>query len=165
MIRATITPSAMPAPVLHHGLEFPIKVVLRPHTAGSALLELKVFGDDGVEIASVVFAEIRDRRGRSILSIRNQGTVPTLQRKRLMTLLQLFLVHRYEADSVHYVTPTEDNENLARGMERAGILSHVYTEVGSIIVADVNAERVSQLLQPDHVELQKLIQKPRRPTA
>ena len=148
----------------HHGLEFPIRVALRPHTAGSELLELKVFGDGGDEIASVVFTEIQDRRGRSILSIRNQGTVPTLQRKRLMTLLQLFLVHRYEADSVHYVTPTEDNENLARGMERAGILSHVYTEVGSIIVADVDAERVSALLQPDHVELQKLIQRARRPT-
>jgi len=111
-----------------------------------------------------VFTEIQDRRGRSILTIRNQGTAPTLQRKRLMTLLQLFLVHRYEADSVHYVTPTEDNENLARGMERAGILLHVYTEVGSIIVADVNAERVSELLQPGHADLQKLIQKARQPT-
>jgi isocitrate lyase len=112
----------------------------------------------------VVFTEIRDRRGRGILSIRNQGTVPVLQRKRLMTMVQLFLVHRYEADAVHYVTPTEDNENLARGMERAGILSHVYTEVGSIIVADVDAERVSALAQPDHVNLQKLIQRARRPT-
>ena len=143
----------------HHGLKFPIRVALRPHTAGSALLELKVFGEGGDEIASVVFTEIQDRRGRNILSVRNQGTVPALQRKRLMTLLQLFLVHRFEADAVHYVSPTEDNENLARGMERAGIFSHVYTEVGSIIVADVNAERLSGLLKPDHADLQKLIQR------
>jgi isocitrate lyase len=148
----------------YHGFGFPIRVALRPHTAGSELLELKVFGDDGDEIASVVFTEIQDRRGRSILTIRNQGTVPTLQRKRLMTLLQLFLVHRYEADSVHYVTPTEDNENLARGMERAGILLHVYTEVGSIIVADVNVECISELLQPDQANLRKLIQRVQRPT-
>ena len=141
----------------HHGLNFPMRVTLRPHTAGSALLELKVFTDSADEVAAVVFTELQDRRGRSILSVRNQGTVPALQRKRLMTLVQLFLVHRYEADSVHYVTPTEDNENLARGMERAGIFAHVYTEVGEIILADVNAERIGGLVQPDHVELKKLI--------
>ena len=148
----------------HHGLEHPMRVALRPHTSGSELLELKVLGDEGVEVAAVVFGEMQDRRGRNIISISNQGTVPALQRKRLMTLVQLFLVHRYEADAVHYVTPTEDNENLARGMERAGILSHVYTEVGSIIVADVDADRVEALLQPDHAELKKLIQRARQTT-
>jgi isocitrate lyase len=28
-----------------------------------------------------------------------------------MTLMQLFLIHRYKADSVHYLTPTDDNKH------------------------------------------------------
>ena len=35
-----------------------------------------------------------------------------------MTLVQLFLFHRYKVDSVHYVTPTEDNQRQAEGMRR-----------------------------------------------
>ncbi|MEO8461872.1 MAG: isocitrate lyase/phosphoenolpyruvate mutase family protein, partial [Chloroflexota bacterium] len=46
-----------------------IRVELRPHTAGSDLLELKVEGESGDALANVIFASIVDRRGRSILSI------------------------------------------------------------------------------------------------
>jgi isocitrate lyase len=59
---------------------------------------------------------MQDRRGRSILSVRDQNTFdPALRQKRLMTLLQLFLIHRYKIDSVHYVTPTDDNQHQTEG--------------------------------------------------
>jgi len=88
-----------------------MRVELRPHTPGSELLELRVLGEpSGEKLATVIFANIQDRRGRIILSFRDQNTVAALRKKRLMTLVHLFLIHRYKASSVHYVTPNEDNQ-------------------------------------------------------
>ena len=74
-----------------------------------------------------------------------------------MTLLQLFLMQRYKIHSVHYVTPTEDNQRQAEGMKRQGLFSVVNEEVGEIIVADVAQDRVKELLGADKAALQKLI--------
>jgi isocitrate lyase len=74
-----------------------------------------------------------------------------------MTLLQLFLIHRYRIDSVHYLTPTDDNRRQTDGMKRRGLFSAVNDEVGEIIVADVSKERIAQLLEPDRVALTALI--------
>jgi len=146
----------------HYGLPDGLGVQLRPHRAGSELLELAVYGNGkGPEkLANVIFAPIHDRRGRSILSVRDQNTfgVP-LRKKRLMTLVHLFLVHRFKVDSVHYVTPTEDNQYQAAKMKSHGIFRQVDTEVGQIIVADVNHPRIAELLAPDRVALGKLIRK------
>jgi isocitrate lyase len=106
----------------------------------------------------VVFAVIQDRKGRNILSVRDQNNFDVaLRKKRLMTLLQLFLMHRYKIYSVHYVTPTEDNRRQAEGMKKQGIYSTVAEEVGEIIVADVAAERVKHLLAPDRKALLELV--------
>ncbi len=137
-----------------------IRVELRPHTAGSDLLELRVVDELGVTLANVIFASILDRRGRSILSIRDQNAGPSIRRRRLMTLVQLFLIHRYRAVSLHYLTPTEDNQSQTRRMEGLGIFSVVRTEIGHIIVADVDRERVSELVGPDREKLDELIRKP-----
>ena len=59
--------------------------------------------------------------------------------------------------SVHYVSPNEDNERQSAGMKALGIFDDVNNEVGHIIVAPVNAERVASLLDPDRVELARLI--------
>jgi isocitrate lyase len=137
-----------------------IRVQLRPHTAGSELLELCLLDEpSGEKLANVIFANIQDRRGRSILSVRDQNTLPPLRKKRLMTLSQLFLIHRYNASSVHYVTPTEDNQFQAQKMKSLGIFSNVSTEIGQIIVANVSKERVAELLTPDRVLLLELISK------
>src|SRR5208283_2498017 len=137
-----------------------LRVRLRPHTAGSELLELSVLNEPGGEkLANVVFAYIQDRRGRSILSIRDQNTLAPVRKKRLMTVTQLFLIHRYNASSVHYVTPTEDNEFQTQRMKSVGIFSDVHTEIGQIIVAQVSKERVAELLQPDRVLLLEMIRK------
>jgi isocitrate lyase len=142
----------------HHGVTEKLKVSLKPRSAGSDLLELALLGPDGKVRANVVFAVIQDRKGRNILSVRDQNNFDlALRKKRLMTLLQLFLVHRYKIYSVHYVTPTEDNQRQAEGMKRQGIFGVVNEEVGEIIVADVSQDRVKELLSADKVALQNLI--------
>ena len=77
-----------------------------------------------------------------------------------MTLVQLFLIHRYRAGSLHYLTPTEDNQSQTQRMKDLGIFTVVRTEVGQIIVADVDRERVGELVQPDGEQLAELIRKP-----
>jgi isocitrate lyase len=119
-----------------------------------------VVGKSGEKHANLIFAPIRDRRGRSILSVRDQNTFSELLRKkRLMTLVHLYLVHRYKVDSVHYVTPTEDNQYQAGKMRDQGLFSEVAQEVGQIIVADINHDRVKELLDPAKDALGKLIRK------
>src|SRR6476660_4493087 len=146
----------------HYQLPGTLHVQLRPHRAGSEVLELGGYDKGEQKVANVVFAPIQDRRGRSILSVRDQNTfAESLRRKRLMTLVHLFLVHRFKADLVHYVTPTDDNQYQAGKMKSHGIFREVNTEVGQIIVANVNYERISQLLAPDHEALNRLIRKER----
>ncbi len=143
-----------------HQIERALRVELRPHTAGSDLLALNVLDESGTQVARVVFATIQDRRGHTILSIRDQETFDTsLRKKRLMTLFHIFLIHRYKAVSVHYVSPTDDNHKQTEGMQAMGIFGDVNDEVGQIIVADVNPERIQELLASDGVELKKLIGK------
>lgn len=137
-----------------------LSVILHPHTAGSDLLELSVMNESKEIIASIIFAPIRDRRQRNIISIRDQmNHKMEFRKKRLMTLIHLYLIHRYKAISIHYVTPTEDNNIQADRMKESGIYEGVNTEIGDIIVATVNAKRISCLLEPDKAELKNLISK------
>ena len=62
---------------------------------------------------------------------------------------------------MHYVSPNEDNEMQAAGMQGLNFFDQVHNEVGHIIVAGVNAERIAALLNPDRVELTTLIGKGR----
>jgi isocitrate lyase len=135
-------------------------VSLRPHTAGGDLLELSVLGEGDEKLANIVFATLQDRRGRQILSVRDQNTYDTsLRRKRLMTLLLLFLIHRYKAAAIHYLTPTVDNQRQAESMKKLGLFDATYEEVGEIIVADVSSEMVAELVASDGVERERLITK------
>jgi len=142
--------------------EYPgkIRVQLRPHTAGSELLELSLIGEKNQEkLANIIFASLQDRRGRNFLSVRDLNTLTPFRNKRLMTLTQLFLIHRYSANAVHYVTPTEDNQKQTQKMKSIGIFSEVHTEVGQIIVAQVSKEGVAELLKPDRALLLETIRK------
>ncbi len=142
----------------HHGVPEKLRASLKPITAGSDLLELAVVSPDGGRKLDVSFASIHDRRGRSILSVRDQNTYDLrLRKKRLMTLAQLFLFLRYRVDSVHYVTPTEDNQRQAEGMKALGLFASVAQEVGKIIVADIDKARVKELVAPDRQALRALI--------
>ncbi len=153
----------------HHDLAVRPRVRLRPWKAGSEILELTIH--DGAEapvnrtpagqpLANIVFTVLRDRRGRSILSVRDQNTLaPELRRKRLMTLVHLFLVLRYEITAVHYLTPTEDNRYQTVRMCRQGLFASVTDEVGEIIVADVDTDAVATLTG-DPEALNDLISRP-----
>ena len=144
----------------HYAIPDRLKVELRPNTAGSELLKLRVLRPSGETVASVIFGPMKDRRGRSFLSVRDQNTFDaTLRQKRLMSLVHLFLIHRYKAFSVHYVSPTEDNAYQARKMKSHGLFSEVNDEVGHIIVAIVDEARVQELLAPDRAGLGRLITK------
>jgi len=141
-----------------HGYAGKLKVTLKPARPGTDLLELAIVaGDGGGPKANVIFGTIRDRRGRSILSVRDQNTFDVaLRRKRLMTLAHLFLLQRYKVDVVHYMTPTDDNHRQADAMKARGIYGAVNDEVGEIIVADVAHERVGAMVA-DAAELAALI--------
>ena len=61
-----------------------MRVHLRPHRAGSELLELWI-ERGGEKLANVVFGTIHDRKERMILSVRDQNTFDeALRKKRLM---------------------------------------------------------------------------------
>ncbi|HEV7199329.1 MAG TPA: isocitrate lyase ICL2 [Candidatus Limnocylindria bacterium] len=142
----------------HHHPGGELAVSLRPHTAGSDVLELSITDQAGEKLANVVFTTIADRRGRTILSVRDQNIFdPTLRRKRLMTLLHLFLIYRYRADSIHYLVPTDDNRRQCERMLEMGILAAVADEVGDIIVAEVGTATVQALVQPDSEERARLV--------
>ena len=147
----------------HYQLGEKLRVQLRPRRAGGELLELGIYGErpDGEEqLANVIVDPIKDRHGRSILTVRDQNTFgEKLRQKRLMTLIHLWLIHRFKADAVYYVTPTEDNIYQTEKMKSHGIFRDVHKDVGEIIVADVNHERIEELLAPDHAALMRLIRK------
>ena len=144
----------------HYQLGEKLRVQLRPRRAGSDVLELGIYGNGDEQLANVVVDPIKDRHGRSILQVRDQNTfAEKLRQKRLMTLIHLWLVNRFKADTVIYVTPTEDNLYQTSKMKSHGIFTEVYQEVGEIIVAEVNHPRIEELLKPDRVALRKLITK------
>ena len=144
----------------NYNLDEKLRVQLRPRRAGSDVLELGIYGNDDEQLANVIVDPIKDRHGRSMLQVRDQNTfAEKLRQKRLMTLIHLWLVHRFKADAVIYVTPTEDNQYQTAKMKSHGIFSEVYQEVGEIIVAEVNRPRIAELLQSDRVALRKLITK------
>jgi isocitrate lyase len=135
-----------------------LAVVLRPHMAGHELLELRIVNQAGDKVANVVFTTIQDRRGRHIMSVRDMNTFDEgLRRKRLMTLIHLWLVHRYDLEEVHYVSPTDDARAQTENMKTLGLYAEVATEIGQIIVADVNPTQVEILLERDRAALKELI--------
>src|SRR6516225_6993085 len=86
----------------HHQILRSLQVGLWPLTACSELLELTLSNTSGEKVANMIFAVIAHRRGRNILSVRDQNTFEgTLRQKRLMTLNHLFLIHRYKIWAVH----------------------------------------------------------------
>jgi isocitrate lyase len=148
----------------HYQLGETLRVQLRPTRPGSDVLELGIYGERGdgeqEKLANVIVDPIKDRHGRSILTVRDQNTfAEKLRKKRLMDVIHLWLIHRFKAEVVYYVTPTDDNIYQTEKMKSHGIFSDVYQEVGEIIVADVNQPRIEELLASDRKALGRLIRK------
>ena len=74
----------------HYQLGEKLRVAVAAARAGGEVLELGIYGErDGGEekLANVLVDPIKDRHGRSILSVRDQNTfAEQLRQKRLMTL-------------------------------------------------------------------------------
>ena len=133
---------------------------LRPVAAGSDFLELSLWNDGKEKVGNIIFADVQDRHGYKLLSIRDMNTFDSsLRKKRLMTLAHLFLVHRYKTGLVHYLNPSEDNQHQAEKMKRLGLFSQVDTQAQLIIVATVNHARIAELLAGDKEALTRLIKK------
>ncbi|MGU3652050.1 isocitrate lyase ICL2 [Mycolicibacterium sp. A43C] len=144
----------------HYQLSETLRVQLRPRRAGSDVLELGIYGDGEDKVADVIVDPIKDRHGRSILTVRDQNTyAEKLRKKRLMDVIHLWLIHRFKPEIVYYVTPTEDNIYQTEKLKKHGLFSNVYQEVGEIIVADVNQARIDELLSADRAALGRLIRK------
>jgi len=124
------------------------------------VLELNLLDSSNTKMADVIFETLQDREEKTILSVRDQNTFNLdFRQKRLMTLISLFLIHRYSAVSVHYVSPTNDNMKQTQGMKKINIYKEVNTEVGYIIVCSINQPRVKELLETDQKALKDLIAK------
>jgi isocitrate lyase len=143
----------------HYQLGEKFSIQFRPLRPGGEVLELGIYdGDD--KLANVLVDPIKDRNGRSILTVRDQNTfAEQLRQKRLMTLIHLWLIHRFKADAVYYIKPTEDNIYQTEKMKSHGIFSDVNKDVGEVIVAEVNQPRIEELLAPDQAALMRLIRK------
>lgn len=137
-----------------------LTVRLRPSRDGADVLELAVLGADDDKKANLVFSPQTDRKGGVILSVRDQNTFDeSLRQKRLQTLIHLYLLKRYKVSTVHYLTPTDDNNAQTAAMASQGIYSDVKTEVGQIIVAKVEEGTVDSLVENADGSLDKLIRK------
>ena len=96
---------------------------------------------------------------KASVTVRNGQPDSSISTNNVLAYLHLWLIHRFKAEIVYYVTPTEDNIYQTEKMKSHGIFSDVYQEVGEIIVADVNQPRIEELLAPDHAALGRLIRK------
>ena len=67
-----------------------------------------------------------------------------------MDIIHLWLIHRFKADAVYYIKPTEDNIYQTEKMKSHGIFSDVNKDVGEVIVADTANSRVRRV-RPDGV--------------
>src|SRR4051812_24454619 len=146
----------------HYDLGEKFRIQFRPLRPGGEVLELGIHGGaDGHEkLANVLVDPIKDRNGRSILTVRDQNTfAEQLRQKRLMTLIHLWLIHRFKADAVYYIKPTEDNIYQTEKMKSHGIFRDVNKDVGEVIVAEVNQPRIEELLASDREALMRLIRK------
>ena len=76
-----------------------------------------------------------------------------------MTLVQLYLIHRYKVDIVQYMTPSDDNRHQTSGMERLGIFEDAMEEIGDIIVAHIDKNVIAQLVNPQKQGIDLLLDK------
>ncbi len=142
----------------HNNVKRDLSARLRPQSQGSDILELDILDSSNAKLAEVVFTEMCDREDKVFLFIRNQIIYDTdLRRRRLMTLLQLFLIHRYKADIIQYMTPTEDNRQQTNGMKRHELFEDVIEEIGDIIVAHVHKKNVAEILRHDGQGINQII--------
>lgn len=145
---------------VHNQLPTVLDARLRPITGDNDVLELLVCDRNGRTVANVIFMVVRDRHGAAILSVRDQNTFEaTYRRTRLITLLHLWLIHRFGASAVHYLAPTADAERLCAGLLEIGLYRTVANGVGRVIMAEADDEKIAELVGTNSAARERLIAK------
>ena len=129
-----------------HQIGFAMKAELKPLTPGSDTMEL-VVKSGNEKLANLIFNTATDRNRTRILRIQDQNTfAKSLRRKRLMTLMHLFVANRFGSDLVHYLTPSVDNEKQTNAMLKMGLYAELSGGIDQIIVATVSTEEVQSFV-------------------
>jgi isocitrate lyase len=136
-----------------------LSVELKERWAGSEDMMLNVFDEARDKIAEIIFRVDRDRAGKKFLAVKDQNTVKRLRSRRLMTLMHLFLLHRYKTDLVHYVSPTEDNRISVQHMIGYGVFREARTDDPNVIAFEVDSSFVHRIFLSDR-SLKRFIARP-----
>ena len=126
-----------------------LSVELKERWAGSEDMMLNMFDEDHDKIAEIIFRVDKDRSGRKFLAVKDQNTVKKYRARRLMTLMHFFLLHRYKADLVHYVSPTDDNRLSVTRMIQNGVFRASRTDDPNIIAMVVDMARGQKIFAND----------------
>lgn len=136
-----------------------LSVELKERWAGSEEMMLNVFDEARDKIAEIIFRVDKDREGRRFLAVKDQNTVKKYRNRRLMSLIHFFLLHRYKADLVHYVTPTHDNRLSVQRMIQNGVFRAARTDDPNIIAIEVDTARAQKIFANDE-SIRRFIAKP-----
>ncbi|MEK7387176.1 MAG: isocitrate lyase, partial [candidate division NC10 bacterium] len=136
-----------------------LNVELKERWAGSEEMMLNVFDASSDKIAEMTFRVDKDRERRKFLAVKDQNTVKRFRSRRLMTLMHLFLLHRYKTDLVHYVSPTDDNRISVQHMIGYGVFKEARTDDPNVIAIEVNISRVQRIFARDR-SLKSFIARP-----
>jgi isocitrate lyase len=136
-----------------------LSVELKERWAGSEEMMLNVFDEGADKIAEITFRVDKDREGRKLLAVKDQNTVKKYRNRRLMSLIHFFLLHRYKADLVHYLTPTQDNRLSVQRMILNGVFRWAPTDDPNIIAIEVETARAQKIFANDE-SIKRFISKP-----
>jgi isocitrate lyase len=76
-----------------------------------------------------------------------------------MSLMHFFLLHRYKADLVHYLTPNHDNRLSVQRMILNGVFRWARTDDPNIIAIEVETGRAQKIFANDE-SIKRFISKP-----
>ena len=140
-----------------------LSVELKERWAGSEEMMLNVFDEARDKIAELTFRCDKDRAGRKFLAVKVQNTVKKYRSRRLMSLMHFFLLHRYKADLVHYLTPTDDNRLSVRRMIQNGVFREARMDDPNIIAIEVDTARAQKIFAQDE-SIKRFIARQFRPS-
>lgn len=126
-----------------------LSVEIKERWAGSEEMMLNIFDKARDKIAEITFRVDRDRQGRKFLAVKDQNTIKRHRNRRLMTLMHFFLLHRYKADLVHYVTPSADNRLSVQRMIHNGVFRAARTDDPNMIAIEVDTARAQRIFASD----------------
>ena len=136
-----------------------LSVELKERWAGAEEMMLNVFDQAQDKIAEIIFRVDKDRQGRKFIAVKDQNTVKKYRNRRLMSLLHFFLLHRYKADLVHYVTPSADNRLSVQRMIHNSVFRSARTDDPNIIAIEVDTHQAQKIFANDE-SIKRFIAKP-----